>query len=80
LQVEGRAANDLQEVARRGLVLQRLFEVARALAQFAKQLRILHRDNRLRREVFKECNFLVRERPGLASSYRNRAEQRVVFA
>jgi hypothetical protein len=32
LQVEGRAANDLQHIAGRGLVFERLFEVVRAFA------------------------------------------------
>jgi len=51
LQIEGRAADHLQHVARRSLVFERFFEVAGALAQFAEQSRVLHRDDGLRREV-----------------------------
>src|SRR5262249_6745625 len=47
LQVEGRAADDLEHVAGRGLVFERFFEVARARLQFAEQPRVLHRDDRL---------------------------------
>ena len=51
LQVEGRAADDLEHVAGRGLVFERLLEVAGALAQFVEQPRVLHRDHRLGGEV-----------------------------
>jgi hypothetical protein len=47
LQIEGRAADDLEHVAGRGLVFERFFEIARASLQFAEQPRILHRDDRL---------------------------------
>jgi hypothetical protein len=51
LQIKGRAADRLQHVAGRGLVFERFLKVASALAQFAEQPRILHRDHGLRREV-----------------------------
>jgi hypothetical protein len=47
----GRAADDVEHLAGRGLVFERFFEVARARLQFAEQPRILHRNDRLRREV-----------------------------
>ena len=65
LQIEGRPADDLEHVARRGLVFKRLFEVAGALAQFAEQPRVLHRDDRLRREVLQQRDLLVGERADL---------------
>src|SRR6202043_1101503 len=65
LQVEGRAADDLEHVAGRGLVFERFFEIAGALAQFAEQPRILHRDHRLRRKVLKERDLLIGKRPSL---------------
>ena len=62
LQIEGRAADDLEHVAGRGLVFERFFEIAGALAQFAEQPRVLHRDDRLRREVLQQRDLLVGER------------------
>ena len=47
LHIGGRAADDVEHVARRGLVFERFFEVARAGLQFAEQPRILHRDHHL---------------------------------
>jgi hypothetical protein len=55
LQVERRTADNLEHVAGRGLVFERFFEVACALAQFAEQPRVLGRDRGLppqRRLVF----------------------------
>ncbi len=51
LQIEFRLADDLQHVADRGLVFERFLQVARAVAQFVEQPRVLHRDDRLRREA-----------------------------
>jgi hypothetical protein len=47
LHIGGRAADDVEHVAGRGLVFERLFEVARAGLQFTEQPRILNRDDRL---------------------------------
>jgi len=47
LQIEGRAADDLEHIAGRGLVFERFFEVARAGLQFAEKPRVLNRDDRL---------------------------------
>src|SRR5215467_12005703 len=50
LHIGGRAADDVEYVAGRGLVFQRFFEVARAGLQFAEQPRILDGDHRLVRK------------------------------
>jgi len=47
LHIGGRAANDAEHIAGRGLVFERFFEVARTGLQFAEQPRILDRDDRL---------------------------------
>jgi len=47
LHIGGRAADDAEHIAGRGLVFERFFEVTRASLQFAEQPRILHRDHRL---------------------------------
>jgi hypothetical protein len=80
LHIGGRAADDLEHVAGRGLVFERFFEVARARLQFTEQPRVLHRDHRLRREVLDEPDFLVAERPNFKPDSRDQPEQRIVFA
>jgi hypothetical protein len=75
LQIEGRAADDLEHVARRGLVFERFLELAGALAQFAEQPGIVHRNDCLGREVFQERDFLSAERPHLAAAAGDHAEQ-----
>src|SRR5262249_5381775 len=50
------------------------------LAQFSEQPRLLHCNGRLRRKILEQRNFLFGERPDLASSYRNCAEQRIILA
>jgi len=62
LEVECRAADDLQHLAGRGLVPERLFEIRSALAQFAQQPRILHRDDRLGSEILQKGDLFFRER------------------
>ena len=47
LQVEGRAADDLQHLGRRRLLLQRLGELGGARLHFLEQARILDRDDGL---------------------------------
>src|SRR6516165_2235541 len=47
LHIGGRAADHVEHLAGRGLVFERLFEVARAGLQLAEQPRILDRDDRL---------------------------------
>ena len=47
--------------------------------QFAQEPRILHRDDRLRRDVLEECDLLLGKRADLAAVSRDSAEQRSVF-
>src|SRR6516165_9472704 len=51
-----------------------------ALAQFAEQARIFHRDHRLRREVLQESDLLVRERANFLAIYADRAEERALVS
>ena len=55
-------------------------QLSLALADFAEQPGIVHRNDRLRREVFQERDLFFREWPHLASSQADHAEQRAVFA
>jgi len=62
LQIKGRAADDLQHFARRGLVFERFFEVARARVQFIEQPDILDRDDGLVGEGLQEIDLRLRKR------------------
>ena len=62
LQIERRAADDLQHVAGRRLVFQQFLKVARAGLQ-TRNTRVLHRDHRLLRKVLQQFDLLVGERP-----------------
>ena len=64
-EVPWRRIDDLKHVAGRGLVFERFLEVVRALAQFAKQPRVFHRDDRLRGEILQERYLFVGECPRL---------------
>jgi hypothetical protein len=61
LQLAWRAADDLQHVRGRGLLLQRLGEVVGALAQLVEQPGVLDRDDGLGREVGHQLGLLVGE-------------------
>ena len=50
-EIDGRTADDLEHVGSRRLLLQRLAQVSRALAQLTQQPRILDGDDRLGSEV-----------------------------
>ena len=63
-EVAGRRVNDLQYLGCRGLLLQ-------CLPRLSDQSCILHRDDRLRREVFQQDDLLVGERPHLLSKGRD---------
>src|SRR5215471_5071431 len=63
LQIERRAADDLQHIARRGLVFERLLQVVRAILQFVQEPRIFDRDYRLVGEAFDQPDLFVREGP-----------------
>src|SRR5215472_7733932 len=51
-----------------------------ALAQFAEETCVLHRYDRLRREVFDQRDLLVRKRPDLAAEHDDSPQERVFFA
>ena len=80
LQIEGRAADDLQHVADCGLIFQRFLQIPGALPQFAKQPRVLHRDHRLRGEILHQRDLLVGERPDFRARGGDHAEQHIVLA
>ena len=65
LQIEGRAADDLEHLGGRGLLLQRFAQIVGALAQFVEQPRVLDGDDRLRGEVLYQFDLLLGERPDL---------------
>src|SRR5258706_683985 len=60
LQIEGRAADDLQDISGRGLLLQ-------GFAQFPEQSCILDSDHRLLREIAEQFDLLVSKRADLLS-------------
>src|SRR6516162_4192855 len=62
LQIESRAADDLQQVAGRGLVIERLLEIARARAHLREQTRVLDRDDRLVGKGAYQIDLPIRER------------------
>ena len=62
MQVEGRAADDLEHIAGRGLVFERFLEVAGALLQFTEQPRVLDRDDRLVGEGANQLDLPLGER------------------
>ena len=69
-QIARRGVDHLQHLGGRGLLLQ-------CLPLFGDQPRVLHRDHRLRREVFQQGDLLVGERPGFLAIDRDEAEQRL---
>src|SRR6516164_6390533 len=68
LEVDGGAADDLEYVSGRGLLLQ-------GLARLGNQPGILHRDDRRGCEIFKQRDLFVGERPDLLPENRKRTEQ-----
>ncbi len=79
LQIEGLPADDLQHVAGRGLIFERLLQIARALPQFGDQPCILHRDDCLRGEILQQRNLLIGERPDLLAGRDDHPKKRVAF-
>jgi len=57
-EIAGRGIDDLQYLGGRGLLLQRL-------ARLGQEPSVLHRDDRLRREILQQRNLLIRERSHL---------------
>ena len=78
LQIEGRAADDLEHIASRGLIFERLLQITRTLLQFAKQPRVLDRNDRLRREILQERDLLVGKGPDFLAINVDRPEQFLV--
>ena len=73
LQIEGRAADDLEHVGGGGLLLQRF-----ARSSLSKP-RVLDSDDGLAGEVRHQLDLLVGERPDLLAVDGDRADQRVVL-
>ena len=72
LQIEGRAANDLEHVGSRGLLLERL-------AQLIQEARVLDSDDGLSREVRDQFNVLFGERLRLLPIDDDIADQLALF-
>src|SRR6516162_9095918 len=72
-EVAGRRIDHLQDLGGRGLLLQRL-------ACLGDEPRVLHPDDRLRREVLQERDLLVSKRPYLTAVYKNRPKQSALAA
>ena len=77
LQFARRRADDLQYFRGRGLLLQRLSQIIRALTQFLEQPRILNGDHSLLGKILDQRDLLVGERPNLLAIDRNCADQLV---
>src|SRR5436309_8310400 len=73
LQLTGRTTDNLKNLRGRGLLFQRLAELARARLYIVEQPYILDRDDGLIGEGFEQCDLLVRERPDLHPAYQDRA-------
>ena len=66
-EIAGRGIDDLEYLGGRGLLLQ-------SLVRLGQEPRILHRDDRLRREVLEQRNLLIAERPDLLAICDKRAQ------
>ena len=78
LHIGGRAADDLEHVAGRGLVFEQLLEVAGALLQFAIGLGAGDGDDSLLGEGLQQCDLAVGEAADLSTCHRHRADRRAV--
>ena len=67
MQVEGRAADDLQHVARRGLVFERFLQIAGALVQLGEQPNRFDRDHRLIGKGLQQLDLRIRKRLDMRS-------------
>jgi len=72
-EIARRAVDNLQYLGGRGLLLQRL-------ARLGQQPRILHRDNRLRREILQQRDLFLCERTDLLARGDDLTEQRTILA
>ena len=80
LQIEGRAADDLEHVGGGGLLLQRFSHVVGALAQLVEQSGVLDGDDGLGGEVGDQLDLLVGERPHLLAVDDKGTDQLVLLA
>jgi hypothetical protein len=78
-QIEGRAADDLEHIGGRGLLLQRFGQVVGALAQLVEQPCVLDGDDGLAGEVVDQLNLFVCERPNLLAVDGDGPDQCVLF-
>jgi hypothetical protein len=78
LHIGGRAADDVEHIAGRGLVFEQFFEVARAGLQFAEQPRILHRNDRLVGKGAHQFDLPLSKRCNLPAAQGERADHRTV--
>ena len=74
-QVERRAADDLQHLGGRGLLLQGFAQIVGAHAQFAEQPRVLDRDHGLAGETRHQIDLLVGEGTNVLAENRDRTDQ-----
>ena len=75
LELEGRVAHDLEHVAGRRLVFERLGQLAVAALDLLEQAHVLDGDHRLRGEGFQELHLFVAERLGLAAHHEDDADR-----
>src|SRR4029434_8965350 len=75
LQIECRAADDLEHVGGGGLLLQRFGEVVRALAQLFQQPSVFDRDNRLAGKALDQVDLLVGKRSDFRAVDYDRSDQ-----
>ena len=73
LQLAGRARDDAQHLRGRGLLLQRLGKLARALLHLVEQPHVLDRDHRLVGERPHQLDLTIRERAGRPAGNRDDA-------
>src|SRR5262245_46616008 len=78
-EVSRRGGNDLQDIGRRSLPLERLTQIIGALAQLVKQARVLDGDDGLRGEVLDQLDLLLAERAYLLAVDADHADQFVVL-
>ena len=75
LQISWSATNNPKNVTCRGLLLQRLGELAVSILQFLKQPDVFYGDDGLIGEGLKKCNLLVRKRSNLDSTNKNHPDR-----
>src|SRR5262249_60291087 len=79
LEIAGRAADDLEQIGRSLLLLQRLGEVRCALAQLVEEARVLDGDHSLSGKIRQHLNLFVGEGTNLLTVDANDADEFVVL-